>query len=302
LKSANFTRVSVSRSLVILGTLLLFMVFQPTGYAQEEDLFGDVQDDSLLFGDDFDLGGDDISFDFEVDSGSDDSFSFDELDETDAAGTEEDFFGDFENETADLETVADTSGIGDEWGLDDSADYEKLITKTVKGEESAFKEKVTDHPLDFRRYVEGTIFEGTGLTVSLYSPQYVAEGLTTWYSYVDFSLTTEFPWRFLFDPVALSFSLDISSFNFDNSFPAGGNFKGVTVMPMIRVESYGIELEVGAGLYYPTYGVMAGIGYSYKFHSLFASAGYRWNWVAEIDPIGTSWWAEPRFTAGIKLW
>jgi len=74
------------------------------------------------------------------------------------------------------------------------------------------------------------------------------------------------------------------------------------VMPIARVETFGLEIELGAGMYYPTYGALVGIGYSYKFHSLFASAGYRWNWVSNIDPIGTSWWLEPRFTAGIKLW
>ena len=65
---------------------------------------------------------------------------------------------------------------------------------------------------------------------------------------------------------------------------------------------YGLEIELGAGTFYPTFGALAGVGYSFQFHSLFASAGYRWNWAYDINPIGEAWWLEPRFTAGVKLW
>jgi len=303
LQVANFTRVRINRLLVIMGALLLFMFTLPDAYAQEDDLFGDVENDSLLFGDDFDFGGDDASFDFGEEDATDDSFNFDEGDEaTSSESPEEDFFGDFEEDPAEEAANADTSGLADEWGLDESGGYDKLITRTVDGEEATFEADESDHPLDFSKYVRGTILEDTGFTLSLYSPQYVAEPLKTWYSYLDFSFTTELPWRFTLYPAELSFSVDISSFSFVNSFPSGGTFKGLTIMPIARVETFGFEVEAGAGMYYPTFGALAGFGYSYKFHSLFASAGYRWNWVSNIDPVGTSWWLEPRFTAGVKLW
>lgn len=269
-----------------IGLVLMLLIFPSGLNAQEEDLFG-AEDDSLLFGDEFDLGDDDFSFEAEDESGTEP-----------ASGEEDDFFGDFgeeEEETAPADTTAE-----DEWGFDTSDDYESLITRSADGENNLLE--VPDHPLDLGKHVEGTILEDTGFTLSLYSPQVVPDNLNTWFSFMDVSLTTELPWHYSFDPVELSFSVDISSFNFVNSFPVGGEFKGVSIMPLARVEISGIEAEFGLGMYTPTFGAMAGLGYSYQFHSLFFSGGYRWNWAYDIDPIGSSWWLEPRFTTGIKFW
>ncbi len=284
---SNF-RCQVSKLMMILVGLFLLTGLSSGLYGQEEDLFGFSEDDSLLFGDEFDLGGDDFSF--ETDDATDT--------ESEATG-EDDFFGDFGEEDTETSDVAvDTTAL-DEWGIDSETDYESLITRTTDGQ---VVETVEDHPLELGKYVEGTFLEDTGFTLSLYSPQVVPDNLNTWFSYLDFSLTTELPWHFSFEPVELSFSVDISSFNFKNSFPAGGVFKGVSIMPLARAEIYGVELEMGLGAYTPTFGAMAGLGYSYQFHSLFFSAGYRWNWAYNIEPIGSSWWLEPRFTTGIKFW
>ncbi|MBT5268999.1 MAG: hypothetical protein HOL70_06075 [Candidatus Marinimicrobia bacterium] len=282
-------RCQASRYLILISGLFLLTALTPDLYAQEEDLFGDSEGDSLLFGDEFDLGGDDFSFETDDEAESD----------TKASG-EDDFFGDFGDEdTADeAEAEADSAEV-DEWGLDTDTDYESLITRTADGD---IIEEVPDHPLELGKYVDGTFLEDTGFTLSLYSPHVVPDELNTWYSFMDFSLTTELPWHFTFEPVELSFSVDVSSFNFTNSFPSGGEFKGVSIMPLARVEMYGAEVELGMGMYTPTFGAMAGIGYSYQFHSLFFSAGYRWNWAYNIDPIGSIWWLEPRLTTGIKFW
>ncbi len=290
--------ISKKQVFLLVGSFLLSLA-APSLYAQEEDLFGTTADDSLLFGDEFDLGGDDFSFDFE-ESDPEAAGTTDEGAPAEAALEEDDFFGDFE-EDADV-TTADTTAAEDDWGLESSADYESLITRAADETEISVHDESSDHPLDLRRYVKGTIFEDTGLTFSLYSPQYVGESLTTWYSVMDFSLTVELPWHYTFDPVDLAFSVDVSSFSFNNSFPAGGDFRGLSIMPIARAESYGAEVELGLGLFYPTVGAVMGLGYSYQFHSLFVSTGYRWNWAFKIDPIGSGWWLEPRFTVGIKLW
>lgn len=274
--------------------VLMILLLAPSIYAQDEDLFGTADDDSLLFGDEFDLGGDDFSFDFDegtdstADDAGDDEFSFDFEDEE---ATETD------SSSADTSEASST----DEWGIDTSSDYESLITRSADGEDDLLLEEI-DHPLDFRKYVKGTILENTGLTLSFYSPHVVGDNLETWYSVMDFSLTAELPWHFTFDPANVSFSVDMSSFNFENSFPSGGQFKGMSVMPIARAEAFGAEVEAGLGMYYPTFGMLFGAGYSYQYYSLFVSAGYRWNWAYNIDPIGSAWWLEPRLTAGVKLW
>ena len=287
----KYIRLTSTRIVTTALGILLHLYSAPMLYAQDEDLFGTAGDDSLLFGTEFDLGG--VDFSIEADS---------EAGEEGNDGGGDDFFGDFGEEDAEETGTAatDTSEL-DEWGLDESADYESLITRSADGE-NGLLEEVPDHPLELGKYVKGTIFEDTGFTISLYSPQVVPDVLNTWFSYLDFSLTSELPWHFSFDPVELSFSIDISSFNFVNSFPVGGEFKGFSIMPLARAEAYGVELELGLGLYTPTFGAMAGIGYAYQFHSLFFSGGYRWNWAYNIDPVGSAWWLEPRFTAGIKFW
>ena len=284
---SNF-RCQASRFMMIVAGLFLLTVFVPDLYAQEEDLFGDSEGDSLLFGDEFDLGGDDFSFETD-----------DETNAQEESSGEDDFFGDFGDEEEPEEEAATDSAEVDEWGLDTDEDYESLITRTADGD---LLEEEVDHPLELGKYVKGTFLEDTGFTLSLYSPQVVPDELNTWFSYMDVSLTTELPWHFSFEPVELSFSVDISSFNFVNSYPVGGEFKGISIMPLARAEIYGFEMEMGLGMYTPSLGAMAGLGYSYQFHSLFFSTGYRWNWAYNIDPIGSSWWLEPRFTTGIKFW
>ncbi|MCF7807733.1 MAG: hypothetical protein K9M49_08105 [Candidatus Marinimicrobia bacterium] len=286
-------------SAILIALLLAFLPANLLG--QEDDFFGSADDDSLLFGEEFDLGGDDFSLDFEdegaAEGGSDDPFGGD--------AAEDDFSFDFEDDEGSDDAVAeeDTSGLGDEWGFgSEGEDYESLITKTVEGEQGDVERNPGDHPLDLRKYTDGTIFENTGWTLSLYSPHFVGPELETWFSYIDLSVTADLPWHFTLYPVELTFSIDVSSFNFSNSYPAGGTFQGITIIPMAKAEFFGAEIELGTGLFYPTFGVLAGAGYSFQYHSLFASAGYRWNWVNNIDPIGPNWWLEPRFTLGLKLW
>jgi len=276
----NKIKVDSVKQVVPLLVLLLFILLTPQAFGQEEDLFGTTADDSLLFGSEFDLGGDDFSFDFD-DAGEADS----------SAGEGDDFFGDFEDDAE--ETVEDATAVEDDWGFEDDSDSTAIdITE----------EEYPDHPLNFRKNFQGTMFDGAGLTVSFYSPQYVAEKLDTWYSYMDFSLSIELPYHFETASTNISFLVDISSFNFTNSFPAGGSFNGVSLIPVVRAEAFGLEAEAGVGMYSPTFGIMAGLGYAYQYQSLFFSAGYRWNWAYKIDPIGSGWWLEPRITTGIKLW
>ena len=263
--------------------LVLAIAATPRAYAQDADLFGDTEADSLLFGDEFDLGGDDFSFDFEEETPAE---------ETSDGG--DDFFGDLDEEeeanTEDAEAEADEWGFGDDFFAEDST------------ADTTLTEAYTDHPLDFRKSVQGSFMEGTGLTFSFYSPQVVNEKLETWYSHLDYSMSIELPWHYQVDPLELSFLIDISSFNFENSFPSGGTFKGVSLMPYARAEVLGFELEAGTGFFFPSFGVMAGIGYGVQIHSVYLSTGYRWNWAANIEPLGAAWWLEPKLTMGIRLW
>ena len=130
---SNF-RCQASRFMMITVGLLVLTVLSPDLYAQEEDLFGDSEGDSLLFGDEFDLGGDDFSFETDEETST----------ETDAGG-EDDFFGDFEDEEeTEVEAESDSAEV-DEWGIDTDTDYESLITRTADGD---ILEEIPDHPLE----------------------------------------------------------------------------------------------------------------------------------------------------------
>jgi len=276
---------AIRRELMISICLILFLLITPFGYGQEEDLFGSAEDDSLLFGEEFDLGGDDFSFEADEETPAGDD-----------AATEDDFFGDFDEEDEAALSEEEPAAEEDDWGFGED------LFAADSTADTTFTEAYTDHPLDFRKSTNGTFMEGTGITFSLYSPQRVNDKLKTWHSHLDYSLSVELPWHYAFDPVEVSFLVDVSSFNFKNSFPAGGTFNGASFMPYIRAEAGGLEVEAGAGMFYPSFGLMAGLGYSIQIHSIFLSTGYRWNWAANIDPIGAAWWLEPRFTLGVRLW
>lgn len=280
----NILKVILSTKTTWLAGIAVLVFFVPAINAQEEDMFGTTADDSLLFGDEFDLGGDDFSFDF------------DEEGSTDSVATEsDDFFGDGDAAEEEL-TEEDTAAVEDEWGFDDDSEA---------GDSTGLgysEEEYPDHPLNFRKSFQGSIFDGAGLTVSFSSPQYVADKLNTWYSEMDYSVAIELPFHIDAAPVDVSFSIDIASFKFENSFPSGGTFTGVSYMPAVRAEAYGLGVEAGAGMYSSSFGIMAGLGYALQFQSIYFSAGYRWNWASKIDPIGSGWWLEPRITTGIILW
>jgi hypothetical protein len=273
--------------------LLLGLVLPMTLVAQD---FEGFEDDSLLFGEEFDLGGD-LDFDLGG-TESDTSLGLDG-----ESGELDDWLSGFDDEaeTDDTTSSDDSDDAGDDWGFLEDSGLENLGGGDGY-EDNALFEELPDHPLDFRKRVRGTLLQDTGLTLSFFSPQVVAAPLDTWYSFLDLSLNIDAPYHLEIEGVHINFSLDISTFNFSNTFPAGGQFRGVSVVPMARAEFYGVEVETGLGLYYPSFGALAGIGYSYQFHSLFTSVGYRWNWVSNIEPIGSSWWLEPRFTIGLKFW
>ncbi len=269
--------------LSMLGVLLV-LVCVPQAQAQEEDLFGSTEDDSLLFGDEFDIGGDDFSFDFEED-----------IETSPEDAESDDLFGE------ETEEMTDTTAVEDDWGFGDESESDDAFG-TDSTDVDITEIEYSDHPMDFRKKFQGTFMEGAGVTFSFSSPQYVAEKMDTWYSFMDVSVSVELPWHLDYEPASVSFLVESSSFKFENSFPAGGAFKGMTLMPLVRAEAYGFEAEAGLGAYFPTFGMMTGLGYAYQYHSLFFSGGYRWNWAYKIDTIGSGWWVEPRFTVGFKLW
>lgn len=278
----RFVNIKLFRTLLTVVGMILFVTSTVDANAQDMDLFGD---DSLLFGEEFDLGSD---FDLGLES---------EADTLDLGGGGEDAglddwlegFDEGETEAAPEDT---TEEVADDWGfLSEPTDSVEVDTVVVP-----------PHPFDFRPWVAGTFFEGTGFTFSITSPYRVADPLETWYSTVDFSLNMDLPWHLAYDPVDVSFGLELSSFKFENSFPAGGTFTGVSVLPMVRAKAYGAEIEAGTGLFSSSFGMRFGLGYTFQFHSLFTSFGYRWNWAANIEPVGAGWWLEPRFTIGLKFW
>ncbi len=253
--------------------------------AQEADPFAA---DSLLFGEEFDLGDD---FDLGGETLEDTSTGLEGL-----GGELDDWLNTTDTDSLNQDTIAvDTAA--DEWGfLEPGGDVDSILEGEVTEEE------IPEHPLDLGRWVDGTFLEDTGFTLSLTSPHVVASQLDTWYSYIDFSLSMNLPWHFQSAPADISFSVDVSSFDFQNTFPAGGRFHGVSIMPLVQAEAFGFEGELGMGMFSSTFGLVSGLGYNLTFHSLFISTGYRWNWAYTIKPIGSAWWLEPRFTLGIRFW
>ena len=155
---------------VFILALLWGLTFPLLSSAQD---FEGFEDDSLLFGDEFDLGGD---FDFDLgDSEADTSLGLDG-----ETGELDDWLSGFGDEPADEDSaVADDADDADDWGFLEEDGVDNLGGGDGY-EDNALFEELPAHPLDFSKRVRGTILQDTGLSLSFFSPQVVAAPLDTW--------------------------------------------------------------------------------------------------------------------------
>ncbi|OIO62136.1 MAG: hypothetical protein AUJ47_08265 [Candidatus Marinimicrobia bacterium CG1_02_48_14] len=153
----------------------------------------------------------------------------------------------------------------------------------------------------------GTIFDqgilnGIVLEASMASPYWVSKNLTTWYSSIDWRISFTTPFYYKLGPMMVGFTIELSGFDFENTFPEGGRFNGQAMLGYLTGYWRGLNMELGGGSFAGTSGMITGLsGKILEGSHLYLSGGVRGVLIQDINPIGLAQWAEGRLTLGYKF-
>ncbi len=181
----------------------------------------------------------------------------------------------------------------------------KSVTKTVI--QRAAKEKRQVPRRRKRKTPTGTIFtygllDGLAVEFSLASPFWVTQNLYTWYSYIDWRLALTAPYYAYWGDAAVGFTMEVASFDFTNTFPEGGAFKGHSVTLYANLFWLGAQASLGVGKYASAVGVTAALGGRFlEREHFYLSAGIRGVFVSQIADIGSGAWMDGRVSVGYKF-
>ncbi len=154
---------------------------------------------------------------------------------------------------------------------------------------------------------KGTIFNegilnGLVLEASIASPYWVSKNLTTWYSSMDWRFSFTTPFYYHWGPVMIGFTLEWSSYDFENTFPEGGRFQGQAILGYVTGYWRGLNVELGGGKFRDTAGAIAGLsGKILEGNHLYLAGGIRGVVIQNIQTIGQGHWADGRLTVGYKF-
>lgn len=177
----------------------------------------------------------------------------------------------------------------------------------AKDKVTASSKAVKTRPKEPSKAPKGTIFDqgilnGIVLEASVASPYWVSKNLTTWYSSIDWRLSFTTPFYYYWGPVMIGFTLEVSSFDFENTFPEGGRFHGQAALGYFTGYWRGLNMELGGGSFTNTAGLVGGLsGKIIEGDHLYLSGGVRGVIIHDIQTIGLSQWAEGRLTVGYKF-
>ena len=116
------------------------------------------------------------------------------------------------------------------------------------------------------------VLRGFTAKVSIASPWWLGATMQNWTSSTDARLSLEVPQQIQLGPVPISYSLEVSSFNFVNFYPQGGELKGVALLVISRFPVGPLTGMAGGGIYGSTKvygGVTAGLSYGLNLFRYF---------------------------------
>jgi len=143
---------------------------------------------------------------------------------------------------------------------------------------------------------------GVHLALNGSSPFSVSSQLTSWYSYIDAGVTIKMPYRVHVENLPLYTLFEVSSFNFENSFPEGGSFTGLAYILQASAIGENSAAVVGFGFWDGNMGSMMELNYRLRpTTNTFLRVGTRGVLISNVDPLGATWWLELRFSMGLEL-
>lgn len=145
---------------------------------------------------------------------------------------------------------------------------------------------------------------GMAIELSAVSPFWVTREMQTWYSFMDWRLGVRLPFSLPLPiyGIRLTANAEIASFNFENTFPQGGKFNGISALLYGRAHYQQFGLDAGLGVFGKSFGLLFGGNYTYSLTpALYVGAGGRGVWVSQVDPLGSAGWADIQILAGYKF-
>jgi hypothetical protein len=216
------------------------------------------------------------------------------------------------------ESQSDTDSSTVETGFvgngSEDLDYEALI-KELYGSE----EKKTDTvkttvaaPVEQKRgpkqlgpppgMFKNSRINGSHLAFNVSSPYAVADPLASWYSYLDFGVIYKFPYEIYVETLPLYLLLEVSTFSFENSYPEGGSFQGISYVMQASTIGENSGAAIGFGFWEGTLGSMLELNYRLRpTANSFFRLGTRGILLSDLDPLGPVWWLELRVSTGFEL-
>ncbi len=212
---------------------------------------------------------------------------------------------------------ADTSmvfGSGQNGSTGTDYDYEALIKELYGSDEKpeAALEKESASIDKSRKKTEArgpapgmftnSRLNGAYLSFNMASPYAVSGQLESWYSYIDAGIAVKLPYEVYVESIPLFFLFEVSSFSFENTYPQGGSFAGISYIVQAAAIGDQASAALGFGFWDSEMGSMLELGYRFRpTQNTFLRVGTRGVLITNIDLIGSAWWAELRLSMGFEL-
>jgi len=205
--------------------------------------------------------------------------------------------------------------FGDGESALENADYEALIkelygedTKSTAAKDSSAME--TPAKTKVRTPVKGpapgflksSVLHGSYFSLNAASPFTTSDALFSWYSYIDAGISMKLPYEIYVESIPLFFIFEVATFSFENSFPEGGAFSGVSYCMQAVAIGDQTSAALGFGYWDSELGSMLELNYRFRpTKNTFLRIGTRGVLITNIEMIGSAWWAELRLSLGIEL-
>ena len=215
------------------------------------------------------------------------------------------------------ESVQDSSmifGDGQNGSSNADCDYEALV-KELYGSEEEEVEKPSKETSETKKggrrtnekgpapgMFKNSRLNGAYLSFNASSPYAVSGQLESWYSYIDAGVAVKLPYEIYVESIPLFFLFEVSTFNFENTYPQGGHFAGMSYIMQAAAIGDQSSAAVGFGFWDSEMGSMLELGYRFRpTRNTFLRVGTRGVLITDIESIGSAWWAELRLSMGFEL-
>jgi len=149
---------------------------------------------------------------------------------------------------------------------------------------------------------KNSFLNGSHIAFNASSPFAVSEGLGSWYSYIDPSVTLKLPFEVYVESIPLYILFEVSSFSFENSHPEGGVFSGISYIMQASTIGDNSGAVLGFGFWDKTLGSMLELNYRLRpTKNTFIRLGTRGVLITDIEPLGNAWWLELRLSTGFEF-